>query len=258
MQLFAKNLAVVPNFAKAMGGIEVENFFNEKLTLLRIKKLPDYGGYYADILVSQVCLQVIDKYLYVLITIMLHHCKKRNIEVHSVSLSLESKLKEKFEQINKTFLDRHRLLLERQVGERTLCGALMLEISKALENSWYFCYFADVEYNRDVNMIKYLPKKHINNDCLGEQIRIFPDIIVHSRGQRELDNLIVIEMQKADAKEAWKNTDRQRLELLTDQNGAFKYRLGIFYIVDFKNKQVQLEYYVNGEHVEQGCAGFAG
>lgn len=170
---------------------------------------------------------------------------------------LESTIKDRFTEVNKNFFIRHHLLLERRVCERTLCGALMLEINRALESSWYYDYFADMEYNCDGDMVKLLPKKLFYDDTMEkEQLRIFPDIVVHSRGRREPDNLLVIEMKKADAKEAWKDTDRNRLMAMTEQDGPFAYRLGIFYIVDFLNEQVQMEYYVNGECVEQDSTQF--
>lgn len=171
---------------------------------------------------------------------------------------IEFIIKNNFVETNKNFLDKHHLLLEYKVSERTLCGALAIEISKALENSWYFAYFVDIEYNRNHDMIKLLPKKYVSDDFTEGQQRIFPDIIVHSRGQRELDNLLVIEMKKADAYEEWKNIDRKRLMAMTMQNGLFKYRLGIFYIVDFARKQIQLEYYVNGELVGVDNENFVG
>lgn len=172
--------------------------------------------------------------------------------------SLEERLKTKFLEANKNFLEKHYLLLKQEVGERTLCGALMLELARIFNDSWYFDYFVDIEYNRNHDMIKQLPKKYISEAFTEERQRIFPDIIVHSRGQQELDKLLVIEMKKADACEEWKNIDRKRLMAMTMQNGLFKYRLGIFYIVDFARKQIQLEYYVNGELVGVDNENFVG
>ena len=162
---------------------------------------------------------------------------------------LANNLRELFLEGNKNFLRKHYLLLKQEVGERTLCGALMLELARIFNDSWYFDYFVDIEYNRNHDMIKQLPKKYISEDFTEEQQRIFPDIIVHSRGQRELDNLLVIEMKKADACEEWKNIDRKRLRTMTAHEGVFKYRLGIFYVVNFARKQVIVEYYVDGKYI---------
>ena len=63
-------------------------------------------------------------------------------------------------------------MLDEDISERCLCGALMHEL------------------NRSNKRIKQLP----NDD--GFVNNILPDIIVHSRGKETPDNLLVLEMKK--------------------------------------------------------------
>lgn len=52
-----------------------------------------------------------------------------------------------FEKVNKFFLEKNPMLFEMKVSERTLCGALMIELHEAIKNTTYSSYFVDVEYN---------------------------------------------------------------------------------------------------------------
>ena len=104
-----------------------------------------------------------------------------------------------FEHANQMFLKQNAMLFEAQVSERTLCGALMIELHEALKYTKYKDYFVDVEYNR--NVVGKL--KTINKTIQGlEQhiVQINCDFIVHSRGQKKFqDNLIALEMKKSNA-----------------------------------------------------------
>ena len=121
-----------------------------------------------------------------------------------------------FEEANQNFLEKNQLLFEAEVSERTLCGALMIEIHDIIRSrEEYQGYFVDVEYNRNrgnhVESHKKMCKK-LN----GENAVISCDLILHSRGQNiEEDNLIELEMKKADRRESEKKSDRERLEKIT-------------------------------------------
>lgn len=162
---------------------------------------------------------------------------------------IEEELRQLFLDGNHRFLEKHHLLLERKVNERTLCGALMLELSRSLENQWKFLdCFVDIEYNRIDGAKKALPRKLMDEcDDGDDTVRIYPDIIIHRRGKRYPDNLLVLEMKKSTATSSAKLTDRKRLKVMTAQDGIFLYKLGIFYVIDFEKYQVCVEYYVNGK-----------
>lgn len=88
-----------------------------------------------------------------------------------------------FEKANRTFVRKNVLLFKTQVSERTLCGALMIELHEVLKETQYSDYFVDVEYNRNVGGTLKTLKKTIQG--LDEQIvTINCDLIVHSRGQK--------------------------------------------------------------------------
>ncbi len=100
-------------------------------------------------------------------------------------------------------------------------------------------------------------KNIINNEM--KIIIIECDLIVHSRGNnKQQDNLIAIEMKKATNKKKRKE-DRERLKYMT-KNSYYneinfeelprhicRYAIGIFYDINIKKQQVNLEYYEDGE-----------
>lgn len=89
------------------------------------------------------------------------------------------------------------------------------------------------------------------------------DLIVHSRGQNNRDNLIVLEIKKLIVEEDDKQKDRERLKCLTTSPGAdveiysadgktfpkyvCGYGLGVYYEIDFATRRVSIEYYEEGE-----------
>ena len=165
-----------------------------------------------------------------------------------------------FENANERFIKKNTALFEAQVSERTLCGALMIELHEVLKDKKYYDYFVDVEYNRNIGGILKTMKKTIRGP--EEQIiTINCDLIVHSRGQNVLqDNLIAVEMKKSTGKRIDKDKDRDRLECLTkspNQNvwsygekvlpeHVCGYGLGVYYEVNFRRETILLEYYSEG------------
>ncbi|MEE1315078.1 MAG: hypothetical protein UHS49_04865 [Faecalimonas sp.] len=164
-----------------------------------------------------------------------------------------------FEEANRTFISKNGMLFETRVSERTLCGALMIEVYEALKETEYADYFVDVEYNRNVGGRLKTIKKTIQ----GPQEQIIPiscDLIVHSRGQNvRKDNLIALEMKKSTARQVNKDKDRIRLVCLTKSvkqdiltcgpvlpEHVCGYSLGIYYEIDFKRRSILIEYYMEG------------
>lgn len=156
-------------------------------------------------------------------------------------------LKGMFWEANRAFLENHASLLKRELSERCLCGALMHELNKQLEKNGCNNYYADIEFNRafenTINNVKHLPDEE------GTPKRVFPDIIVHSRGEVTPDNLLAIEMKKSTARREAKERDKNRLSLLTSLY-PYKYRLGVYYEINHKKRQILIEFYQNGKMVE--------
>ena len=165
-----------------------------------------------------------------------------------------------FEKANKSFILKNKMLFKTRVSERTLCGALMIELHEVLKKTKYSDYFVDVEYNRNVSGTLKTLKKTIRGS--DEQIvTINCDLIVHSRGQNILrDNLIALEMKKSTGRQVDKDNDRNRLECLTKSpeqdvwsyggkvlpEYVCGYGLGIYYEVNLKRGTILVEYYTQG------------
>lgn len=152
-------------------------------------------------------------------------------------------LKGMFWEANRAFLENHASLLKRELSERCLCGALMHELNKQLEKNGCNNYYADIEFNRaienTINNVKQLPDEE------GTPKRVFPDIIVHSRGKVTPDNLLAIEMKKSTARKEAKERDKNRLSLLTSSY-PYKYKLGVYYEINNKRRQILVEFYKTG------------
>lgn len=155
-------------------------------------------------------------------------------------------LKEMFWETNRAFLENHASLLKRELSERCLCGALMCELNKQLEKNACNNYYADIEFNRafenTINNVKHLPDEE------GTTKRVFPDIIVHSRGKVTPDNLLALEMKKSTARREAKERDKNRLSLLTSSY-PYKYKLGVYYEINPKKRQILVEFYKTGRKI---------
>lgn len=176
-----------------------------------------------------------------------------------------------FEEANLAFLQAEHSLFRTEVAERTLCGALMLHIHDIIkEDDSYSGYYADVEYNRNAGGIKTIRKT-----TRGQKEEIIPincDLILHSRGENvDQDNLIAIEMKKSNAPSAKKQKDRERLIALTkdsfddvwawDHNlpeHVCRYVLGVYYEINYRQKEIHIEYYRRGELVRSYSNYFVG
>ena len=113
-----------------------------------------------------------------------------------------------FEKANYEFLRKNMLLFKSRVSERTLCGALMIELHEALKDTQFNQYFVDVEYNRNIGGTTKILEKTIQGMIDEQTITINCDLIVHSRGQNvNRDNLIAIEMKKSTGRKVDKVVD---------------------------------------------------
>lgn len=171
-----------------------------------------------------------------------------------------------FECANQNFLTEDFELIDSNVSERTLCGTLKSHIEDLTRNnSDYEGYFVDVEYNRNNGKIKTI----IDNDL--HVIVINCDLILHSRGKHpEQDNLIAIEMKKANRPVHEKAKDRNRLIALTKDSfddvwsydgktfpeHVCRYMLGIYYEIDYDKHEILIEYYAKGKLVNSNLKRF--
>lgn len=171
-----------------------------------------------------------------------------------------NKLIEIIEQASNNMLNKDIELFKTQVSERTLCGALMIHIHEMIKETHYKDYFVDVEYNRNKGGKLKTMAKTIKGPNY-QVIKINCDLIVHSRGHNiGQDNLIALEMKKSSRPQNEKDKDRERIITLTkksfDDIWSFdgktlpehvcRYKLGVYYEIDFRAKTLLLEYYTCG------------
>ncbi len=179
-------------------------------------------------------------------------------------------LKQLFLAANESFLRQDIELLNSEVSERALCGALMLHLNRLMmQDGTYDGYYTDVEYNRNRGNIR-THKKTIKGP-FEQIIRITCDLIVHSRGKNKVqDNLIAVEMKKSAVSQVAKDKDKDRLSALTKSRSenielhtkgvlpeqVCGYVIGIYYEIDYKKRNIYLEFYKCGNLFERGTIDF--
>lgn len=171
------------------------------------------------------------------------------------NIAFKNELLDLFYYANSLFIKKNIQNILANVSERNLCAQLGYCISQLLENSKFSNYYSDVEYNRNGGQVKTIIDEELN------VIDVTCDLIVHSRGNLQKDNLIAIEMKKHTATEEQKYSDRKRLRCLTKQNckdvytfrgnilpvNVCKYEIGIMYIINIQSKIIRLEIYCDSE-----------
>jgi len=177
---------------------------------------------------------------------------------------LALKLRIIFINANQRLLERDIDLFKSEVSERTLCGALKEHIDFYLHKTEYANYYTDVEYNRNRNG-KVKTCCPFIEDNIPIPVTINCDLIIHSRGKIiSQDNLLAIEMKKSTRSKKDKDNDRLRLIALTkdsyDNVWSFdgntlpehicRYKLGIYYEINYAKKFIKIEYYYKGNHLE--------
>ena len=120
----------------------------------------------------------------------------------------EFEIQQKVQNAIECLLIRDRYLLEHNVNERSISHKLASYLQVEFGEEWH----VDCEYNRYQHYTKKLlatePKSIGFDDMTAKTV--FPDIIVHHRGEE--DNLLVIEMKKtANSQEQAKKFDLRKL-----------------------------------------------
>ena len=98
-----------------------------------------------------------------------------------------------------------RQLLENDAHERTICARLAMYLQFVFPG-----YHVDVEYNRHG-----MDPKRIGVNPEGGEERVFPDVIVHHRGNDD-SNLLVMELKKSTNPES-RDADRRKLNHLVEE-----------------------------------------
>lgn len=121
-------------------------------------------------------------------------------------------------------------LLEHSVGERTVAAKLACYMAPLFAG-----YSVDAEYNRegiDPRHAKSVKTELLQN-CKSVKkavkdgkptVRVFPDIIVHTRGEKEAGNLLVVEIKRESNPEP-RACDEAKIDVMLMK---YKYRYGLF------------------------------
>jgi hypothetical protein len=152
--------------------------------------------------------------------------------------------------------------IQADISERSLCGRLMLYLDAARAHYRLDDYFTDTEYNRNLGDLK-----RIRHNPIDPPDIITCDLILHSRGRLDLDNLIAISMKKKKHAQKHKDADRRRLKALTrtslqarrlsrSADHVYGYRLGLLVELDTENPEYLLEIYQRGEKVDEVRKGY--
>lgn len=142
-------------------------------------------------------------------------------------------------------------------SERNLCQRLALPLERHAAAAGLRRYRADCEYNRSNDgRVKTIVGENM------EIVTITCDVILHSRGEdEEQDNLIAIEMKRANHPPAEKHKDRVRLMALTrapgdgvwsagdgvDLDHVCDYVIGFYIELRPRMQEFYIEEYVGGE-----------
>jgi hypothetical protein len=170
------------------------------------------------------------------------------IPIEQLQDILERSLSEFFEREAATLLD--------GVSERSSCCRLANYMERIVLEAGLNGYIADTEYNRKQGgQVKTILDGNL------KAITITADLILHSRGTVDEDNLIAIEMKKADRPDREKESDRERLRAMTkspddeiwplDAKAASEhvcgYRLGAYIELNNRTRKASIEYFIGGE-----------
>jgi hypothetical protein len=174
----------------------------------------------------------------------------------------EFERKDSFTKALKEFLLEEKFLLENNLNERTITHKLA-EHLKA-----HFCdYDVDCEYNRmpknNKNMTEEYITKRLNLDIKKVKTdddngqTVFPDIIIHKRGENE-QNYLVIEVKKkkfaneiirgSKEKETHRDFDKKKLKAYT-KTKELKYKFGVY--LEFNGKGIsEMKFFKDGKELE--------
>lgn len=154
------------------------------------------------------------------------------------------------------FLANDRNLLRLEAHEQSISHRIAVYLEPLFEGLNVDCeYNKHLDCSKKINLSDFNPDSHRGCDCnackeivkgkLPSDEKPFrPDILVHHRGN-DYNNRIAIEVKKG--KECL--FDQAKLKALTDNDGDYKYDLGVF--VYFPDDRPLCKFFQNGTEVEK-------
>jgi hypothetical protein len=159
----------------------------------------------------------------------------------------KSEIKTKIQIALEILYEKDMFLLKNDVNERSISHKLAEYIQQQFSE-----YHVDCEYNRVGNLTvdeEYFNKKlrlYKNIKCLNGET-VYPDIIIHKRGQK--NNLLVIEIKKIKDKNRVLDDYKKILGLFTSKE--FEYKFGLFLQLGKKNVRIFDLYGNNSSDLER-------
>lgn len=148
-----------------------------------------------------------------------------------------------FEIVNKALdmlYDNDYYLFINNSSEKNLVFHFSRYLIELLKSTGYERLSVDCEYNRNAlnekgyKEIVYEHKFH----------RIFPDVLLHERGTNR-NNILAIEFKKNNNKNT--KNDFYKLKALTDNEGEFKYHMGLFIRFGKRREEVCIKIFQKGK-----------
>ncbi|PCJ39716.1 MAG: hypothetical protein COA81_09965 [Alphaproteobacteria bacterium] len=124
------------------------------------------------------------------------------------------------------FYEKERELLKHKGIEQAMVFRIGIYLNELLKKTSLKDHSLDCEYNKKGKD----PKTEIDD---GTAIR--PDMLIHKRGSGRDNNILAIEFK------GWWNTNRskdiEKLKNLTKPNGGYKYKLGVFVVLEERSAE---------------------
>lgn len=133
-------------------------------------------------------------------------------------------------------------LIKRGTHERAITFRFGVYFEELVKNSSFKELNVDAEYNRNGLKPKYMPSEL-------KQVRTYPDILLHERGNNHANKLIIEFKTYWNKTEAARQLDIKKLEFFTSKNCDYAYILGAFVRLAETLDDVTIEYFVNGEFI---------
>jgi hypothetical protein len=168
--------------------------------------------------------------------------------IRETLLPNEHELALKISRAFKSFFANEETLLEVNASERSITHKLAEYLQKEFQHKGLK---VDCEYNRHGQSTKRITNLDFGLLSTDDQEAktVFPDIIVHKRKTDEY-NVLVIEIKKSTSSDNYDN-DVSKLEAFTKQSGDYRYKLGLFVLLDIERKQIgRIRCFKDGNEVE--------
>lgn len=142
-------------------------------------------------------------------------------------------------------------LLKNDVNERSITHKFAIYLEQVFGRE----FDVDCEYNKDIIGEDRIKRLYFSNrEGTIKYSDVYPDIIVHKRGRRD-HNLLVVELKKSTRSMEEIRHDLEKVKCYTEDNGLnqLAYQYGAFiklYCKQNKYRRPEVIYFKNGERID--------